>query len=75
MFVKVGGEDVFLRRSEVGQWCDEWFWSAFDVWWRWKIHGTYPFGGGWAEIPAQITEVIDVMESAYIEVKNSARGG
>lgn len=54
-----------MWRSEVDEYLDSHFWSALDLWWRWKVLGGYPFSGGWAEQPAYVVEVIETAEAAY----------
>lgn len=61
----VAGELVTIRRSEVNDYLDEWFWGAFDVWYRWRMFAAMPFSGGWAEQPAPIVEIIETAEAAY----------
>lgn len=63
--IEIPGESVFLRRSEIGEWVDERFWSAFDVWWTWRTLGTLPFAGGWAEQPVHLKVIIEEAEVAY----------
>jgi len=65
------GRLVKVMRSEVGDWVDGWFWSALDVWWRWRMFGGLPFSGGWAEQPAHIVEAIETAEVAYKGVEQS----
>lgn len=57
-----------VKKSEVKDLCDAWFFSALDVWHRWKTFGALPFGGGWAEQPAHLVEVIEHAESGYRSV-------
>lgn len=54
-----------MWRSEVNEYLDPWFWSAFDLWYRWKVFGSFPFGGGWAEQPAHMVEIIEAAELAH----------
>lgn len=60
----MNGKLVTIMRSEVNEYLDDWFWSSFDVWYRWKMFGCLPFGGGWAEQPAHLIRVIEVAEAA-----------
>lgn len=60
----MNGKLVTIMRSEVNAYLDDWFWSAFDVWYRWKMFGCLPFSGGWAEQPAHLITVIEVAEAA-----------
>ena len=55
-----------MTRSEVNAYLDDGFWSALDLWWRWRTFGNqWPLSGGWAEQPAHIVEVIETAEAAY----------
>ena len=67
--VVVNGKLVPVRKSEVQRWCDEWFWSALELWSNWRTLGCMPFAGGWAEQPAHLVEVIMAVEGAYKEVQ------
>lgn len=72
LMVVLGGRLETVWKSEVSEYCDEHFWSVQSVWYRWRLLGAMPFAGGWAEIPAHITEAIEVAEIAYNEA--SAKG-
>ncbi|ADK81118.1 hypothetical protein [Sediminispirochaeta smaragdinae] len=63
--VVVDGKLVTILRSEVNEYLDDWFWSAFSLWYRYKLFGALPFSGGWAELPAFIIEIIETAEAAY----------
>ncbi|ADK81602.1 hypothetical protein [Sediminispirochaeta smaragdinae] len=63
--VVVDGRLVTILRSEVNEYLDDWFWSAFGLWYRYKLFGALPFSGGWAELPAFIVEIIETAEGAY----------
>jgi hypothetical protein len=56
---------VTIRRSEVNEYLDDWFWSAFDVWYRWRMFNGLPFSGGWAEQPAHLVDIIETAEAAH----------
>lgn len=72
--VTVGGELVTMWRSEVADYLDAWFWSAFEVWWRWRVFGALPFAGGWAEQPAHLVVVIEEAETAFKGAQSGGRG-
>lgn len=40
---------------------DEFAASSFLFYQKWKRQG-YPYAGGWAEIPAKLVEIIDLLE-------------
>ena len=61
----VDGKLVTVWRSSVGDWCDDYFFSCLDLWWRWKTFGSLPFSGGWAEQPSHLTEIIETAEAAH----------
>lgn len=61
----INGRLETIWRSEVNDYLDAWFWSAFDVWHRWKLFGCLPFAGGWAEQPAHLVQIIESAEAAY----------
>lgn len=66
--VVIGGRLERVMRSEVPEYCDERFYSALDIWYRWRMFGNaLPFAGGWAEQPAHIVTVIETLEAAYKE--------
>lgn len=59
------GSLVTIWKSEVKDWCDEYFFSCLDLWWRWRTFESLPFSGGWAENPAFVVSVLETMEAAY----------
>ena len=65
----IGGKLEPVWKSDVANICDDWFWSVFGLWHRWKTLGAGPFGGGWAEWPAHIVEALEVAESAATEAQ------
>lgn len=71
--VLVHGKLKTLWRSEINAYLDDWFWSAFDVWYRWKTFGGLPFTGGWAEQPAHLLMVIEEAEAAFKGAQNGSR--
>jgi len=78
LLIVLDGKLEPVWKSEVQEYCDDHFWSVHSVWYRWKLLGMMPFSGGWAEIPAHITEAIEVAEVAYNEAaakrqKNGSR--
>lgn len=61
--VVIAGKLKPVKRSEVGQYCDEQFWDVLGIWHRWKRFG-FPWTGGWAEQPAYLVDLIDMVEDA-----------
>lgn len=59
------GKLITVWKSEVAEWCDDWFFSCLDLWYRWKMFGCLPFTGGWAEQPAHLVEIIETLQTAY----------
>ena len=70
--VTIDGRLTTIKRSEVNEYLDDWFWSALDVWYRWRTFGGLPFSGGWAEQPAHLVYVIEIADAAY---KGNINGG
>lgn len=60
-----GGKLIKVMRSEVADYCDDVFWSVFDVWYKWRVFQGLPFAGGWAEQPAHLIEAIEAAEAGY----------
>lgn len=69
----VHGRLETMRRSEVNEYLDVWFWSVLDLWWRWRMFQALPFSGGWAEQPAHLIAAIEEAESAYKAVQSGGR--
>lgn len=65
------GKLLELWRSEVGDYCDEYFWTGLDLWSKWRTFGGMPFGGGWAEQPAHIVDMISTIERAYKDAQGN----
>jgi len=65
--VKIDGKLHTVWRSEVKNYCDDYFWSALQLWYRWRLFGSLPFVGnrGWAEEQARIIHIIEAVEEGY----------
>lgn len=63
--VTVEGKFQTVWRSEVRGYCDEYFWSAMDLWNKWKVFGTLPFARTWGDEQARIIALLETIEVAY----------
>lgn len=52
------GKEIFIKRSEIKGYLDEYFWSALNIYFMTENMSCLPFSGGWAEQPEEITTVI-----------------
>jgi len=62
--VVVAGRLERVYRSEVGNYLDDWFWSCFEIWAKYRRFG-FPFSGGYAEQHAHLIELIEAAELAF----------
>ena len=52
------GKTIFIKRSEIRNYVNEYFWDALHIHYMTETMDCLPFSGGWAEQPYEIATVI-----------------
>ncbi len=61
----VGRPVMIIRRRQIKYFLDEYFYTAYNVWWKYHLGMGFPYSGGWGEQPTHIVEIIETMEAEY----------
>lgn len=64
------GHDIFIRRDQIPSYMTDWFWSAVRVWIYSDNLQSLPFGGGWAENPDEIVQVVNLLRVANAQYED-----
>ena len=67
------GQDVFIRTSEAASYITDEFYTTLEVFYTSETLGCLPFGGGWAEQPVWIAQVLSVLKVEKSRVDEEAR--
>lgn len=67
------GHDVFIRRGDVPRYMTDYFWSCLHLWVLTENLGTLPFGGGWADNPHEIVQVVNALRVASSQYDEEQR--
>lgn len=62
--------DYEIRKGDIPSYFTETFFRQVGMWKAWKRLGD-PFGGGWADWPAVLLDVIEALEDEYVKRGNS----
>lgn len=54
-----------LKKSEIKDYLDDDFMSAYNVWQKWHMGFGLPMTGAWAEVPKHIIDVIEYCEIVH----------
>ena len=54
------GSSLFILRKDFAQYMNEYFWSALEIYILSENLQCFPFAGGWAEQPAEITAILNL---------------
>ncbi len=67
------GNDVFIRRGDVPRYMTDYFWSCLRLWVLTENLGALPFGGGWADNPHEIVQVVNALRVASSQYDEEQR--
>jgi hypothetical protein len=54
-----------FKKKEIPEYVDSYFWKWQEVWWWWHMKGTLPYGTGWYDLPAHVSNTIRLFENLY----------
>ena len=57
------GKNVVILLAKAGEYLTEEFWTCLDVFFMTETVECLPFGGGWAEQPFWIAQVLSILKS------------
>ena len=56
---------AYIRNSEIPKYCNQKFWSAYEIWNNTRLTGALPSNKGWADHSKYIIDIVSIMQQEY----------